>query len=537
MCGIFAYLSENIISDSLKQRLISEMMKSQHRGPDNTKYRLESKNIFLGFHRLCVNDVSERGDQPLTHPNDFNISLICNGEIYNYQYLKSKYNIVTNSSSDCEIILHLYKILGFDKTIEELDGVFACLLVDLNKNLVYAARDPIGVRSLYIGELDNGDYAFCSEMKSLHNICDVIKQFPTGSIWDSKSKKYRIFFNKIEKFYNQHNDYNEQRVKLNIYEKLNNAVKKRLMSDRKIGIFLSGGFDSSILAALLKKNYNQDLETFSIGLPGSTDLKNAKLVAEHIGSNHHEIIITEKEMLNMIEEVIYQTETYDTTTIRASTPMYILSKYIKNNSDIAVIYSGEGSDEASGSYLYFHNAPCEEDFKNETVRLMQDLKYFDVLRCDKSTAGAGLEVRVPFLDKEFLEYYMNIDPKYKLASYNGIEKYLLRSSFDRDNLLPKEILWRMKEGMSDGVSSQKRGWYQIIQEYVDKIYSNEDFINMKGKYDWNPPMFKEALHYRELFNKYFPQREQTIPYYWLPKWSGNIVEPSARVLTDVYKIE
>ena len=218
-------------------------------------------------------------------------------------------------------------------------------------------------------------------------------------------------------------------------------------------------------------------------------------------------------------------------------PMFLLSEYIKNNTDIAVIYSGEGSDEASGSYLYFHNAPNNTEFKKETFRLLDDLCYFDVLRCDKSTAGSGLEVRVPFLDKDFLDYYMSIDPKYKIASHNGIEKWLLRSAFDDGKLLPDSVLWRTKEAMSDGVSSQKKGWFEIIQESVGKIYTDEEFNVIKETYKWNPPMFKEALYYRELFNKHYPGRDKTIPYYWLPKWSGDVVDPSARMLTDVYKSE
>ena len=533
MCGIFAYLSKSTIEKSLKDKLITELIKTKHRGPDNTKYRLENKNIFLGFHRLCVNDISEKGDQPLTHPTDFNITVICNGEIYNYSQLKIDYSIITHSTSDCEIILHLYKKFGFHKTISLLDGVFACVLVDLTEDIVYAARDPLGVRSMYIGENSEGNIGFSSELKSIHELCDTIKQFKPGHIWNSKTEEYTKYFSRSSK---THAD-NEEVSKHTLKTKLETAVTKRTMSDRKIGCLLSGGLDSSLIAALLSNNYKEKLETFSIGLEGSPDLKYAKIVAEHIKSNHHEVIVTDNEMLNAIDKVIYQIETYDTTTIRAATPMFLLSEYIKNNTDIAVIYSGEGSDEASGSYLYFHNAPNITEFKTETFRLLDDLCYFDVLRCDKSTAGSGLEVRVPFLDKDFLDYYMSIDPKYKIASHNGIEKWLLRSAFDDGKLLPDSVLWRTKEAMSDGVSSQKKGWFEIIQENVDRIYTDQEFDDIKENYKWNPPMFKEALYYRELFNKHYPGRDKTIPYYWLPKWSGDVVDPSARMLTDVYKSE
>lgn len=537
MCGIFLYKSDNPISEIIQSKLVTDSLKSQHRGPDNTKYSLQNENIFLAFHRLSINDTSSNGDQPLMHPNDYNIILICNGEIYNHAILKDKYEIKTNSSSDCEIILHLYKIFGFKKTIEMLDGVFSCILLDLreNFNIIYAARDPIGVRPLYYGTNTNS-YAFASELKNIKDLFDNINQFKPGHIWDSHSKEYFCYYNKKIIYNNPIVENNIENIKSNIKELFIKAVEKRTMSDRDVGCLLSGGFDSSLVAAILSKFYrnkNKKLQTFSIGLENSPDLKYAQIVADHIESEHHEIVISEKKMLDAIPKVIYQIESYDTTTVRASVPMYLLSKYIKENTNIAVVYSGEGSDEASGSYLYFHNSPDVKSFKNETNRLMEDLHMFDVLRCDKSTAAAGLEVRVPFLDKEFLNYYMNINPELKMPSYN-IEKYLLRSAFDCDELLPNNVLWRKKEGMSDGVSSHERGWYQIIQEYTDKIYTNDQFEELKKKYLSNPPLFKESLYYRECFNKDYHKFHHLIPYYWLPKWSGNIVEPSARILTDIY---
>ena len=380
------------------------------------------------------------------------------------------------------------------------------------------------------------DIAFCNELKSIHNLCSDIEQFPPGCIWNNKDQKYEKYYDLKIKYYENPITDSYEIIKQNIRKKFTNAVTKRLMSERPIGCLLSGGLDSSLVAALLIKNYKKGIHTYSIGLEGSPDLKYARIVADHIKSIHHEVIVSEKEMLEAIESDIYQIETYDTTTVRASIPMFLLSKYIKKHSDHVVIYSGEGSDEASGSYLYFHNAPNEDAFKDESVRLMQDLCYFDVLRCDKSTAGAGLEVRVPFLDKEFLEYYMNIESSLKIPHKNRIEKHLLRSAFEDSDLLPKEVLWRMKEGMSDGVSSQKKGWYEIIQDHIETIYTDDQFEELKNKYRWNPPMFKEALYYRELFNKHFNGRDKTIPYYWLPKWSGNLLEPSARAL-NVYKTE
>ena len=539
MCGIFAHIQKQPITEEQTQKLLKEFYKSQNRGPDNSQFVVYN-NIFLGFHRLSINGI-ENGGQPMIHPEDDNIVLICNGEIYNHKQLGDVYNCNLTTGSDCEIIVHLYKLLGFKQMIKLLDGVFAIVLYDKTKKVVYAARDPIGVRSLYIGTT-NDTFTIASEMKSIHTLSDKVIQFPVGNVWDTDIQRLEI--NTFDNYYNMNTIYNDSSLTTsnqmiimdNIYNLLDTAVTKRLMSDKPIGCLLSGGFDSSIVAALLSKHFTGDkkLSTFSIGLEGSTDLKYARMVADFIQSDHHEVIVTEKEMLQEIEEDIKQIESYDTTTVRASTPMYILSKYIKKNTDITVVYSGEGSDEASGSYLYFHNAPSPSAFKQETVRLMKDLSYFDVLRCDKSIAGAGLEVRVPFLDKEFLSMYMNITPEHKMPTTYSMEKYLLRKAFEKYNLLPKEVLWRMKEGMSDGVSSQTRGWYQIIQEHADTLYTDEQFNTLRSKYTFNPPMFKEALWFRELFNKYYPKRDHTIPYYWLPKWSGDLVEPSARALVGVY---
>jgi asparagine synthase (glutamine-hydrolysing) len=267
-------------------------------------------------------------------------------------------------------------------------------------------------------------------------------------------------------------------------------------------------------------------------MDGSTDLIKARVVAKHIGSIHHEVIVTAEDMLSAIKTVIQQTETYDTTTVRASTPMYLLSKYIKDNTDIVVVFSGEGSDEASGSYMYFHNAPSHNEFQDECVRLLQDLCYFDCLRCDKATAGNGLEVRVPFLDKEFLTEYMRVPVEWKVPK-DGMEKWFIRKAFDGTGLLPDEILWRKKEAFSDGVSSTEKSWYQIIQEHINEIVTDTEFEEQKNSFDVNPPFLKESYYYRKVFEEYYPGRGSTIPYYWLPKWSGDTKDPSARVL-NVY---
>ena len=530
MCGIFAYISDKSINDTARAKLKQFGMKCSHRGPDNTQIKVMDK-IYLMFHRLMINDVSERGNQPISHPNDENLVLICNGEIYNYKELAHENGFKLKSSSDCEIILHMYKKYGIEETVKHLDGVFAFVLVDKVNDKIWVARDPFGVRSLFMGT-DGGNTCIASELKSIVDSTDKlvpeVTQFPPGHYYDVGNQTATRYYDYI---YPTNPDTNKENIMKNIRALLIQATKKRLLSERPIGCLLSGGLDSSLIAGILCKLYPANkLKTFSIGLENSVDLIHARLVAEHLGTDHHEVIVTEEEMLGTLEEDIIMIESYDTTTVRASTPMYILSKYIRDNTDVVVIFSGEGSDEASGSYMYFHNAPNKDEFKKETIRLMEDLCYFDVLRCDKSTAGAGLEVRVPFLDKDFLNYYLSIDPELKMPGSFHIEKYLLRKAFEEEKLIPDKVLWRVKEGMSDGVSSKKKAWYEIIQENVAKNMSDSEFVILQSKYSFNPPMIKESMYYREIFNDYYQDCNKTIPYYWLPKWSGDIVEPSARVL-------
>jgi len=540
MCGIFAYLATGIISDTELQSINVEGMKCKKRGPDNTVTRTIDNNKFLMFHRLKINDISELGNQPIVHPEDFNITVICNGEIYNWKKLADENNFKTRSTSDCEIIVHMYKKYGIKKTIESLDGVFAFVLIDKTKNMIFAGRDPIGVRSFYIGTSEKA-LVMASECKNLDNLCDSIIQFKPGTFICLKESelpkniediKFQRYYDMVYKLVNT----NEEDIMKQIREKMDESITKRLLSDRPIGCLLSGGLDSSLITALVVKKFKRPIKTFSVGLEGAVDLVYARKVAEFLGTEHQELIISYEDMFNAIPEVIREVETYDITTVRASTPMYLLSKYIKENTDITVLFSGEGSDEASGSYLYFHNAPDEQAFQEEILRLMKDLSYFDVLRCDKSTAETGLEVRVPFLDKQFLEFYLGIAPKFKIPKNYPMEKYLLRKAYDNQDLLPKEVLWRTKEGMSDGVSSQKKAWYEIIQDRIDVLISDEEFLNNKCKYTHNTPEIKEAYYYRKIFEETFKNRSSILPYYWLPKWSGNVIDPSARVL-NVYSQE
>jgi len=534
MCGIFAYFSTIKLDEQTKREFESYSNKIQHRGPDMTKkYFILNNTGMLVFHRLSIVDRSNNGMQPFYNQDCYSI---CNGEIYNHKLLENMYDLDVKSKSDCEVIIPLIKKLGIEEACNMLDGVFAFVMVDDNGDVIIA-RDPFGVRSMYIGTNNKGELCVSSELKGIPVGFSVNTFSPgTYSIYRKQHNKYVEVDQKryYEYKYRITNKFNTRdHITYNISSLLEKAVQKRLIGDRQIGCLLSGGLDSSIIASLLCKTYqtkNRKLKTFSVGLKGSVDLYYAKIVADYLKTDHTELILSEEDMLNGIEDDIYHIESYDITTVRASTPMMLLCKYIKNNTDIAVIFSGEGSDEASGSYMYFHNAPDEKSFHQETERLLSELHRFDVLRADKSSAAAGLEIRVPFLDKTFINYYMSIDPSLKIPGKN-IEKLLLRESFE--NMLPSEIVWRVKEGMSDGVSSQKKSWFSIIQDYCDEKVDPDTY----KKYDRMDPLYPpnlEALYFRNVFEKYYQGLSHVIPHYWLPKWSGDTTEPSARTL-DAYK--
>jgi asparagine synthase (glutamine-hydrolysing) len=533
MCGIF-YLQATKEDKSVYETL----QRIKHRGPDTTTIISNSTDKeTMAFHRLAINGASGLANQPMTL--DGEAYLLCNGEIYNHEALQKKYNVQCATGSDCEIILHLFAKIGFEQTVKELNGEFALIIV--TPDYVYAARDPYGVRALYIA--GGKSIGIASECKALNPLfkSDTIAQFSPGysMAWNKTEKKidymkpYYTYKNLINRDIIANTPAEGECIK-NVRELLIGAVKKRMMCSRTttdnndipaIGAYLSGGFDSSIIASILQKELSSSLvpcklETFSIGFLNSPDLRYARQVADFIGSNHHEVIITEEEALAAIPDVIKAIESYDITTVRASTMMYLLSKYIKENSKVVVLLSGEGSDEASGSYKYFHNAPSDEEFHKESERLLKDLCYFDNLRADKSSAAWGLEVRVPFLDLDFLKYYMTVPRQIK--TQKGIEKYLLRQAFT-DNYLPEEVLWRPKEAMSDGVSLLERSWSTIIQERAKRLLN---YIR--------DGLEAEKALYLLYFNKHYKGCEKQIPYMWLPKWCGDVKDPSARVLS-IYK--
>lgn len=517
MCGIFG-----IYDDSGRKINITKIPSFnyiKYRGPDDTKLISPSHNIVLGFHRLAIIDPSTLGNQPLENDGNY---IICNGEIYNYKELRDQYNLPCKSDSDSEVILCMFNKFGIRRTLKELDGVFSFII--WNNNHFIVARDPIGIRPLFYGVTkseNNKDriYYFASEAKSIVPLCESVNIFKPGHFWSSYNKIFYPYYHYI------YNILKYDHLYESIYTKLCDAVAKRMGSDRPIGVLLSGGLDSSIIASLVKKMHRGPLHSFSIGLRGSPDLKYAKKVANHIGTIHHQVEFTVDEGINVLDKVIYHLESYDTTTIRASVPHYLLAKYISTKTDIKVLFSGEGADEIFGGYLYFRNAPNSLKFGEETQKLIKQLHQFDVLRTDRCTAAWGLEVRVPFLDISFLNMIMSVDPKLKICNKNN-EKYILRKSFESLKYIPDSILWREKDAFSDGCGYS---WIPRLQEFIKKEISDEDYNQNHNKYIHNMPLTKEEYYYRKTFDKLFPNCSHLITSYWRPNWVKE-KDPSAKLL-------
>jgi len=526
MCGFLTYFGEN--ADVKKLAKFSS--KIQYRGPDNTKDVLVNEKLFMSFHRLAIIDVTELGDQPLRHPDDAGLVLVCNGEIYNYKALIQQYNFKPGSNSDCEVILHLYKKFGIKKAVEQLDGVFAFSLYDSNKDVLYAARDPHGVRPCFLA-LEKDFSAIASEAKVLKDISDNITHFLPGTWWSSE------YPNVMSSYFNvEHNpviSVSEKDACEKIKSLLTESVRKRMMSEREVGCLLSGGLDSSLISSLVASMCDdpKKLKTFSIGMEGSPDLEYAQKVAAHIGSDHHSIQLSQQDFLDAIDVVIYNIESYDTTTVRASVGNYLVSKYIRENTDVKVVFNGDGADEVCMGYVYNVNAPSTEDFYSENHRLLKEIYLFDVLRSDRSISSNGLEARTPFLDKSFTKYYMSIPPKMKMFGLDKPEKYLLRKSFDGTGLLPDEVLWRSKCAFSDGVSSIKNSWHKTLKSFIDSQISDEQFENEKDSFDCCKPVLKESYFYRKIYENHFGDSMNLIPHFWMPKWTiAN--DPSARELEN-----
>jgi len=519
MCGLFGYIG----SDKDQKFLLPYFQRVAHRGPDFSELKQITEDILFGFHRLAINGLNTQSNQPMEMDG---ILLVANAEIYNYRELATTHGFDLESDSDCEVILHLYKAFGIEKTVKLLDAEFAFLLFDSHKDVTYAARDHLGVRGLYIGKSDDA-VGFASEAKAL-TFMGQLDQFPPGHFWSSDAPQ--SFTKWYAHDYPLHKDQSEAFILDGIRTHLTAAVKKRLMSERKVGCLLSGGLDSSLIAALVAKHYDGELETFSIGLEGSPDLAAAQIVADHIGSTHHSVQLTEADFISAIEETVYQLGSFDVTTVRASVGHMLISKYVRDHSDVKVLFTGETADEM-GSYLYFQQAPDASAFQLEAVRLLEDIHYFDMLRGDRSISSAGLEGRVPFSDKAFVKFYMGIQPSLRMFNDLRIEKYLIRKAFESMDLLPQEVLWRRKNGFSDSVSSKTRSWSMIIQEYVDLVVSDEEYTREAATFEHDTPRLKEGYYYRKLFTQHYGAHQDLTPYQWLPKWCGAVSDPSARVLS------
>jgi len=550
MCGIFGILNAEENTRTKHSDLLKCFQKGKNRGPEFSTLN-NYDNTCIGFHRLAINGLNNISNQPFEINN---IILVCNGEIYNFKQLAQENSIVLTTESDCEIILHLYHKHGIEYTLSILDGVFAFILYDKNINKIIVGRDPYGVRPLYYFH-ENNIIAFASELKVLYPLSlnkKNINHFIPGNymIIDNNNnnnnninyinKKYTSFPCSNNKFYLNTTLYN------NIVENLHIAVEKRVIGtcERPIGCLLSGGLDSSLVAALVNKFYisDQPLQTFSIGLPGSEDLKYAAIVAKHLGTKHHEILLTEDQFFDSIPEVIKNIESYDTTTVRASVGNYLVGKYIKENTDCKVIFNGDGADELMGGYLYCRKAPNEYEFDKECKRLLKDIHMYDVLRSDRCIASHGLEPRTPFLDRQWVEFYLSIDRNLRFeTTKNKCEKYLIRKSFHEVafQLLPTEILWRTKEAFSDGVSSLTKSWFQIINEKINNLTVNDSALQYKllslmNMYDEfpvsnNKPKTFEQAYYRYIYNKHYQATDHLINYYWMPKFV-NSNDSSARTL-------
>jgi asparagine synthase (glutamine-hydrolysing) len=550
MCGIFSLLNNNNLPDKL---VIQSFQKGKNRGPEFSLLKKINILCDFGFHRLAINGLNEGSNQPITIDD---VTLICNGEIYNYKELYQFINVEKKTESDCEIIIHLYLLYGIEYTLQLLDGVFSFILCDARINdtfddtKLYVCRDPYGVRPLYhlkpLTENTIDIHGFASEVKMLIDLHSTIKNthvieyFQPGTYslfllpfivspkWKTtiSNKVYHTFG-----FYSYLSSIHltEKDILFNIKKYLTSAVKKRVLTtERPIACLLSGGLDSSLITALVN-SFSPNVETYSIGLDGSDDLKYARIVADYLGTKHTEVILTENDFLEAIPEVIRIIESYDTTTIRASIGNYLIAKYISTHSTAKVIFNGDGSDEVCGGYLYMDYAPSPLEFDRETKRLLMDIHKFDVLRSDKSISSNGLEPRTPFLDRTFVQFYQSIHPSFRHHKGNNqCEKYLLRKAFSDSNLLPDEVLWRRKEAFSDGVSKHTRSLFVIIQEYVNKLDIKPSI------YTFNVPDTTEKIYYREIYNSLYPNTENLIPYYWMPKWV-NATDASARTLHNYNK--
>lgn len=562
MCGIVSIFNIQEQTPELRQKALKMSAKIRHRGPDWSGIYSDGKAI-LCHERLSIVD-PESGKQPLYSPDKKQV-LAVNGEIYNHQTIRKRFEgkYEFQTGSDCEVILALYREwrnkAENDKTakasefIEELSGIFAFALYDAERNEFFIARDPIGVIPLYIGFDNDGKVYVASELKALEGQCDHYESFLPGHYyWSCEGKQKRYY---TRDWFNYENIKDNPTNVKEIYDSLNAAVQRQLMSDVPYGVLLSGGLDSSVISAIAQKYSARRIEengrtqawwprlhSFAVGLKGAPDLEKARKVAEYIGTVHHEINYTIQEGLDAIRDVIYFIETYDVTTVRASTPMYLLARVIKSMG-IKMVLSGEGADEIFGGYLYFHKAPNAKAFHEETVRKLSKLYLYDCLRANKSLSAWGVEGRVPFLDKEFLDVAMRTNPKSKMCLGNTIEKKIVREAFA--DMLPDEIAWRQKEQFSDGVGYS---WIDTLKKITSEQVSDEEMAHAAERFPINPPRNKEEYYYRSIFAEHFPSDSAALSVPSVPSVACSTAEalawdetfkdmndPSGRAIVGVHK--
>lgn len=550
MCGIVSIFNIKEQTPELRQKALRMSGKIRHRGPDWSGVYCGGSAI-LAHERLAIVD-PESGRQPLFSPDKKQV-LAVNGEIYNHQSIRRRYQdrFQFQTGSDCEVILALYRERG-DGFLDELDGIFAFALYDVERDEYLIARDPIGVIPLYYGYDKEGRLYVASELKALEGQCDSYSVFPPGHVLTKRDTKPRRYYERDWFSYDSVKD-NPASVD-ELREALEASVRRQMMSDVPYGVLLSGGLDSSIISAVAQKYAGNRVETggkeaawwprlhsFAVGLRGAPDLLKARLVAERIGTVHHEINYTIQEGLDALSDVVYFTETYDVTTIRASTPMYLLARVIKSMG-IKMVLSGEGADEVFGGYLYFHKAPSARAFHEETVRKLSKLYLYDCLRANKSLAAWGVEGRVPFLDTEFLDVAMRINPAAKMCPGSVMEKKILREAFS--SLLPQEVAWRQKEQFSDGVGYS---WIDTLKQITASSVSDEELAHAAERFPINPPRNKEEYFYRSLFAAHFPSDSaaRTVPSVpsvacstaealaW-DKAFANLNDPSGRAVSGVH---
>ena len=550
MCGILGIFNLQQDVETLRPQALNMSKKQRHRGPDWSGI-FTCKDAILVHERLSIVDPTS-GKQPL-FSTDGTLALAVNGEIYNHRQLKKELNkpYTFQTQSDCEVIIALYQEHGVN-FIDKLNGIFAFALYDHEKNTYLIARDHMGIIPLYIGWDQYGNFYVASEMKALSGVCNKIEVFPPGHYLHSLDGQIKPWYKREWVDYDnvKDNTTDIQKVKVAFEE----AVNRQLMSDVPYGVLLSGGLDSSIVSAIAKKYAARRIESgglkdawwpqlhsFAIGLKESPDLAAAQKAADHIGTVHHEVYFTIQEGLDALSDVVYHTETYDVTTIRASTPMYLLARVIKSMG-IKMVLSGEGSDEIFGGYLYFHKAPDAKAFHEETVRKVGKLHLYDCLRANKSLAAWGVEGRVPFLDKEFMDIAMRLNPKDKMSGNGKIEKYILRKAFE--DYLPDEIAWRQKEQFSDGVGY---GWIDTLKMVTSEKVSDEQLKNASFRFPINTPKTKEEYYYRSLFAEHFPGDQEAacvpsepsvacstaIALEWDEAFK-KMQDPSGRVITSVH---